>query len=79
VVSGIADRISGRSRESICSGSITNDQTRLLTNRDAVREIGLEVHLGLHGGECEVLDAKVTGIAVAIGARVSAQAAAGRY
>jgi class 3 adenylate cyclase len=45
--------------------------------RDAVGEIGLEVRLGLHTGECEVLDGKVAGIAVAIGARVSAQAAAG--
>src|SRR5262245_59122065 len=45
--------------------------------RDAVRDIGLEVRLGLHAGECEVLDAKVAGIAVAIGARVSARAAAG--
>jgi class 3 adenylate cyclase/pimeloyl-ACP methyl ester carboxylesterase len=48
-----------------------------LAIRDAVREIGLEVRLGLHTGECEVLDAKVAGIAVAIGARVSARAAAG--
>ena len=48
-----------------------------LAIRDAVRDIGLEVRLGLHTGECEVLDAKVTGIAVAIGARVSARAAAG--
>src|SRR5262245_17444283 len=45
--------------------------------RDAVRAIGLEVRLGLHSGECELLDAKVAGIAVAIGARVSARAAAG--
>jgi class 3 adenylate cyclase len=45
--------------------------------RDAVRELGLEVRLGMHAGECEVLDAKVAGIAVAIGARVSARAAAG--
>jgi class 3 adenylate cyclase len=48
-----------------------------LAIRDAVRELGLEVRLGLHAGECEVLDAKVTGIAVAIGARVSALAAGG--
>src|SRR5215475_2337654 len=41
------------------------------------REVGLEVRLGLHTGECEVLDAKVAGIAVAIGARVAATAAAG--
>jgi class 3 adenylate cyclase len=45
--------------------------------RDAVGEIGLQVRLGLHTGECEVLDGKVAGIAVAIGARVSARAAAG--
>ena len=48
-----------------------------LAIRDAVREIGIEVRLGLHTGECEVLDGKVAGIAVAIGARVSARAAAG--
>jgi class 3 adenylate cyclase len=45
--------------------------------RDAVRDLGLQVRLGLHTGECEVLDGKVAGIAVAIGARVSARAAAG--
>jgi class 3 adenylate cyclase len=48
-----------------------------LAIRDAVREIGLQVRLGLHTGECEMLDGKVAGIAVAIGARVSALAAAG--
>jgi class 3 adenylate cyclase len=48
-----------------------------LAIREAVREIGLEVRLGLHAGECEVLDGKVAGIAVSIGARVSARAAAG--
>jgi class 3 adenylate cyclase len=48
-----------------------------LAIREALREVGLEVRLGLHAGECEVLDAKVAGIAVAIGARVSARAAAG--
>jgi len=48
-----------------------------LAIREAVRGVGLEVRQGLHSGECEVLDAKVAGIAVAIGARVSARAAAG--
>ena len=48
-----------------------------LAIRDAVREVGVEVRLGLHTGECEMLDGKVTGIAVAIGARVSARAGAG--
>jgi class 3 adenylate cyclase len=48
-----------------------------LAIRGAVREIGLQVRVGLHAGECEVLDGKVAGIAVAIGARVSARAAVG--
>ncbi len=46
--------------------------------QDAVDEIGVEIRAGLHTGECELLDAKVTGIAVAIGARVAAQAGPGR-
>jgi class 3 adenylate cyclase len=48
-----------------------------LAMHQAVRDVGLQVRIGLHAGECEVLDAKVAGIAVAIGARVSARAAAG--
>jgi class 3 adenylate cyclase len=32
------------------------------------------VRAGLHTGECEVLDGKVAGIALSIGARVAAQA-----
>jgi class 3 adenylate cyclase len=47
-----------------------------LAIRDAMRDLGLQVRLGLHTGECEVLDGKLAGIAVAIGARVSALAAA---
>ena len=43
-----------------------------LAIRDAVRDLGLEVRLGLHAGECEMLDAKVAGIAVAIGLRFRA-------
>jgi class 3 adenylate cyclase len=45
--------------------------------RHAVTELGLEVRAGLHTGECELLDEKVAGIAVSIGARVAARAAAG--
>jgi len=45
--------------------------------RDAVGELGLELRAGLHTGECEVMDGKVAGIAVSIGARVAAHAGAG--
>ncbi len=44
---------------------------------EQVRELGLEVRAGLHTGECELLDGKVAGIAVSIGARVAAQAQPG--
>ena len=45
--------------------------------RDAMPELGLQIRAGLHTGECEVVDGKVGGIAVHIGARVAHQAAAG--
>ena len=37
---------------------------------DAVRDLGVEIRAGLHLGEAEVLDGKVGGIAVNVGARV---------
>ena len=40
-------------------------------------ELGLDVRVGLHTGECELVDGKVTGIAVHTGARVAAQALPG--
>ncbi|MBA3400376.1 MAG: adenylate/guanylate cyclase domain-containing protein [Actinobacteria bacterium] len=45
--------------------------------RDAVRELGVEIRASLHTGECEVVGEKVAGIAVHIGQRVQASAAAG--
>lgn len=44
---------------------------------DAVRPLELAVRAGLHSGEVELLEGKVAGIAVSIGARVAAQAHAG--
>jgi class 3 adenylate cyclase len=44
---------------------------------ESVRDLGLDVRAGLHTGECEVVDGKVTGIAVHTGARVAAQAQPG--
>jgi hypothetical protein len=49
-------------------------RARAGARRDAVTDLGLEVRAGLHTGECEVLDGKVAGIALSIGARVAAQA-----
>jgi len=42
-----------------------------------VRGLGVELRAGLHTGECELLADDVGGIAVHIGARVAAKAAAG--
>jgi class 3 adenylate cyclase len=44
---------------------------------EAVRDLGLEVRAGLHTGECKVLNGKVGGIAVHIGARIAAEAQPG--
>jgi len=44
--------------------------------RDAVQSLGIEVRAGLHTGECEVRGDDIGGLAVHIGARVSALARA---
>jgi class 3 adenylate cyclase len=45
--------------------------------QNKVTNIGLTVRIGLHTGECEVMDEKISGIAVHIGARVVNHAAPG--
>jgi len=42
-----------------------------------VQDLGIDVRSGLHTGECELVDGKVTGIAVHTGARVAAHAGPG--
>jgi len=44
------------------------------TVRERVRQLGLEVRIGLHTGECELIGGDVGGIAVHIGARVASAA-----
>jgi class 3 adenylate cyclase/alpha-beta hydrolase superfamily lysophospholipase len=41
---------------------------------ESMPELGLQIRAGLHTGECELVDGKVAGIAVHIGARVAAHA-----
>jgi class 3 adenylate cyclase len=43
----------------------------------SVRSLGLEIRAGVHTGECEVMGAKIGGIAVHIGARVAGEAIPG--
>jgi class 3 adenylate cyclase len=57
----------GPARAIRCASAIT----------ETVRDLGIELRAGLHTGECEVMDGKVGGIAVHIGARVAARAAPG--
>jgi class 3 adenylate cyclase len=45
--------------------------------RDAVGSLGLGIRVGVHTGECDVVEGKLAGLAVAIGARVAAQAHVG--
>lgn len=46
--------------------------------RDGGRALGIDIKAGLHTGECELVGDDVGGIAVHIGARVAARAAAGQ-
>jgi len=57
----------GPARAIRCACSIT----------ESVGDLGLAVRAGLHAGECELIDGKVGGIAVHIGARVAAEATPG--
>ena len=51
----------GPARAIRCARAISED----------MREIGVPIRAGIHTGECEVVDGKVAGIAVNIGARVA--------
>jgi class 3 adenylate cyclase len=57
----------GPARAIRCAGAIV----------DGVGGLGLEVRAGVHTGECELHEGKVTGLAVVIGARVAAAANGG--
>lgn len=46
--------------------------------QDAVKELGLDVRIGIHTGECELVGDGVEGVAVHIAARVAAVAKAGQ-
>jgi class 3 adenylate cyclase len=43
---------------------------------DQVRPLGIEIRAGVHTGECEAFEDRITGLAVSIGARVAAKARA---
>jgi class 3 adenylate cyclase len=45
--------------------------------RDAVSSLGLGIRIGVHTGECDVVDGKLGGLAVVVGARVAAEAGVG--
>jgi pimeloyl-ACP methyl ester carboxylesterase len=64
---GFFARFDGPARAVRCASAIV----------EGVRELGLELRAGLHTGECELLDGKVGGIAVHIGARVAKEAQPG--
>jgi pimeloyl-ACP methyl ester carboxylesterase len=45
--------------------------------RSDVKRLGLEIRAGLHTGECEIMGAKLSGVAIHIGARIASLAGAG--
>ena len=64
---GLFASFDGPARGIRCAGAIS----------DAARELGLAARAGLHTGECHLVDGKIGGIAVHIGARVAGEAKAG--
>ncbi|MGH2936264.1 MAG: alpha/beta fold hydrolase [Gaiellaceae bacterium] len=44
---------------------------------ESVRDLGISIRLGVHTGECELVDGKANGVAVQIGEHVTASARAG--
>jgi class 3 adenylate cyclase/pimeloyl-ACP methyl ester carboxylesterase len=42
--------------------------------RDSVRDLGLGIRVGIHTGECDIVDGKLAGLAVVVGSRVAALA-----
>jgi pimeloyl-ACP methyl ester carboxylesterase/class 3 adenylate cyclase len=64
---GFFARFDGPARAIRCADAIAK----------GVRELGIEIRAGLHTGECEVIEGKVGGIAVHIGARIAKEARPG--
>jgi class 3 adenylate cyclase len=64
---GFFCRFDGPARAIVCAQRIVED----------ARSIDLSVRAGVHTGECELVGAKIAGIAVAVGARISAVAKPG--
>jgi class 3 adenylate cyclase len=64
---GFFARFDGPARAVRCAQAISDD----------VRKLGIQLRAGLHTGECELVDGKVAGIAVSIGARIAAAAEPG--
>jgi class 3 adenylate cyclase len=64
---GFFARFDGPARAIACAGAVV----------EQVRVLGLEVRAGIHTGECERVGQKITGLAVNVGARISASAGAG--
>ena len=83
LVRGHLDRFRGRELDTAGDGFFAtfDGPVRAIRCAEAiahtVRDLGLEVRAGLHTGECEVVDGKVAGLAVNIGARVASHAGAG--
>lgn len=46
--------------------------------RDELTRLGIEVRMGLHTGECELMDDDIGGVAVHLASRISAEAGAGQ-
>lgn len=83
IVRGELERFDGRELKTTGDGFLAMfaSPTRALecarAIRDGVRRLGIEVRVGIHTGECEVLAGDISGIAVHIAARIQGCAGPG--
>jgi class 3 adenylate cyclase len=55
---------------------VTRRRYRRQLYTSPVKTLGIEIRAGIHTGECEVVDDKLEGIAIHIGARIAALSSA---
>jgi class 3 adenylate cyclase len=83
ITAELAERFGGTVVKSTGDGHLTtfDGPTQAIRCAEALRgeteKIGIDIRVGIHTGECELLDADIGGIAVHIAARILGQAGAG--
>ena len=85
ITAALVERFGGTVVKSTGDGHLTtfDGPTHAIRCAEALRAdaetLGIEIRVGIHTGECELLDADIGGLAVHIAARILGQAGAGEF